>query len=90
MNEVNQKATEGTALTQEEIATINQANNICQMKLNDINRAKIEYRMLTGSLKTYINGLLIQYNLDMSKQYEFNGSALVEVVPPETEEKSPE
>jgi len=88
MSKANQKArTEGTELEDIERNQLQQRYQLVQMKTQDVGRAQMELQMLQGSTQTFINELLLKYELDMTKQYTFNGKALVEVKPPEVKKE---
>ena len=86
MSKANQSARKvGTELEPDECKTVQQRTQLCQMKSNDINRMQMELQMLSEAAQRYLNELMMKYELDMTKQYQFNGSALVEIQPPKAE-----
>lgn len=86
MAKANQSARkDGTELEPAECKMVQQRTQLCQMKSNDINRMQMELQMLSEASQRYLNELMMKYQLDMTKQYQFNGTALVEIQPPEKE-----
>jgi len=86
MSKANQAARkEGTELDLAECRMIQQRSQLCQLKSSDLQRAQMELQMLNEAAQRYITELMVKYELDMTRQYQFNGKALIEVIPPEVE-----